>query len=327
MLSSGGLRRRVRWHGAELPLAAEALGADGVPAGAVRVPIARDVLLAGLQRIVRSVVGQVEEERLAGRVGLVQEPERVIGERIRLVEGLALEVHLLREQFLAVEEEGPVPLSVPCAVRAFEVGCEAVKGQRIVERAAFEQEVRRPVPEVFLPDHDRVVPRAPQEFGQGLRVRGVAFLRDQPRVDGGPRGLALGHVVEAGETHALGGEAVDVGRADLRSVRADVCVAQVVGEDEDDVGWPGVGEGGREQDAAEGEPRALSQALWCDVPGPPVCHPDGTMHESRAGRHKRAVSSPGCSPLTESVSSTSAPALPRPGARGCWPTSVRRSWR
>ena len=46
-----------------------------------------------------------------------------------------------------------------------------------------------------------------------------------------------GRDVEVREAHALGGHAVEVGRADARmAVAAQVAVAQIVGEDDDDVG-------------------------------------------------------------------------------------------
>ena len=71
-----------------------------------------------------------------------------------------------------------------------------------------------------------------------------------------PRGGAdVGAGVKAFEAHTLGGELVEVGRADFAlAIRADMADAEVVGEDEDDVGLVRRGgEGGLQQDQEEEE--------------------------------------------------------------------------
>ena len=59
------------------------------------------------------------------------------------------------------------------------------------------------------------------------------------RHEAGARGGAHGSVgVEIGELHALGGETIDVGGLDVgRAHAAEVAVAEIVGEDENDVGF------------------------------------------------------------------------------------------
>src|SRR5262245_16849147 len=51
-----------------------------------------------------------------------------------------------------------------------------------------------------------------------------------------PRGTAAGGIEEVGEAQAVLGEFVEIGRFDLAAVAADVRVAQIVRENDDDVG-------------------------------------------------------------------------------------------
>ena len=66
----------------------------------------------------------------------------------------------------------------------------------------------------------------------------VGVARVLPRHERGPRGGAHGTArVGLGEAHAFGGHAVDVGRGyEGLSVAAEVAVAHVVAEDEEDIG-------------------------------------------------------------------------------------------
>src|SRR5207302_1472984 len=72
---------------------------------------------------------------------------------------------------------------------------------------------------------------------------------------GGAGGLAVLAVVIVGELHPLAGEAVDVGRlVVLAAVRAGVGPAEIVGEDEDDVGLGSVGLGSeKKRDQGRGD--------------------------------------------------------------------------
>ena len=80
--------------------------AHGVPALQVGTAVARDVLLARLQRIVADVVGQVQEEGLAARRRVVEKPQRVVGQDVGLVERRVRDGHVLGRDLLAVQEEG-----------------------------------------------------------------------------------------------------------------------------------------------------------------------------------------------------------------------------
>lgn len=54
--------------------------------------------------------------------------------------------------------------------------------------------------------------------------------------EGGARGAAAGAGVEGGEAGSTGGEAVEVGGGDFAAVAGEVREAEVIGEDEEDVG-------------------------------------------------------------------------------------------
>ena len=131
---------------------------------------------------------------------------------------------------------------------------------------------RRDVP---LAGHVGLVAGGLEDLGEGdaaaVEVAGVARGMDLRidhvadaglvRVEAGEQrraaGAAAGGVVEMGEAHAFFGEGVEVGRADFAAEAADIGVAEIVGEEDDDVrgrlvcggGEPGAAEGGEEVSA------------------------------------------------------------------------------
>ena len=60
-------------------------------------------------------------------------------------------------------------------------------------------------------------------------------------------------VIERGEARASGGERVNMRRLNLRSITADVGEAEIIGEQNDDIGTPGRGLAGRGKARAERE--------------------------------------------------------------------------
>ena len=96
-----------------------------------------------------------------------------------------------------------------------------------------------------------------EEFFLGVKTGGARVVEGATHADAvgvatrhecGARGGAdgLGHV-ETGEARALSGEAIDVRRLDiLGSVAAEVAVAEVIGEDENNVWWRRGGRGGEQ---------------------------------------------------------------------------------
>ncbi len=100
--------------------------------------------------------------------------------------------------------------------------------------------------------------RAADAAGQGGQGVAVDLLGMVAGEQGAARGPAAGGVVEAGEAEPVGGEAVEVRGCDLAAVAAEVGVAEVVGEDEQDAGacrgsvGLAVGERGEPQDGKQG---------------------------------------------------------------------------
>jgi len=81
-------------------------------------------------------------------------------------------------------------------------------------------------------------------------------VRVEPGEERGPGGAASGGVVELGEADAVAGEGIEVWRVDFASVATDVGEADVVAEDDEDVGSLGGGCGqgeARDEGSKQGE--------------------------------------------------------------------------
>lgn len=93
-------------------------------------------------------------------------------------------------------------------------------------------------------------------FGAFLSFDGVAtnLLRVVAAEDGGAGGPATCGVVEIGEAEAVLGEGVEVGSFDLGAIAAEVGVAEIIGEDEEDIGFA-KGKDRREEEKKDGTHR------------------------------------------------------------------------
>jgi hypothetical protein len=199
-------------HGAVVIEQRRGLGDQGV---AEEVEVRR----AGVPRAVRCLV-LVQEEEGAGRVTTGPEPvEGTIGDDV-----------------------GRVPFDRRGVRRAVE--------QRVVVRSLPAQhliviEARRQRQQVPLADHGGLVPRCPEEFGKGQRVRMQRDLVDRDTVqvavlsgqDGRPARSAdrVGHEGVAKE-HPLARNAIEIRcPIDHRAVRADRLCGVIIGHDEHDV--------------------------------------------------------------------------------------------
>jgi len=213
------------------------------------------------------VVGALEAGIALGvqRVGALGEA-RVAGHRWPVVQRDPLVV--------APEVGGIVAVGVSLAV----VAKEAIEA--LLQRVPFRARCAQPP----LAEGARCVAFPLQQFGQGQLGVGNRPLTLQldlaVAADPGMAGVPAGHQHTAGrstdgvarvvtqETHALPGQPVEVGRADLLlAVRTQFGVAQIVGHDEHDVGSPGLrSKDGRhdrrvqheQQDGQDGEPGHFS---------------------------------------------------------------------
>jgi hypothetical protein len=73
----------------------------------------------------------------------------------------------------------------------------------------------------------------------------AGLMRIEAGEERGPRGAAAGGVVELSEAEAAGGEGVEMRRADFAAVAAQLGVAEIVGQDQNHVGFFGGAERGR----------------------------------------------------------------------------------
>ena len=204
----------------------------------IEAVIQRQILLLRLQRRVRSAERNVEEERrLAGGVP-VDEPHRVFGQQVR-------HIPLLVDRLVVV-----TPVALPFA-HLREVVDRRVVAHELGEAAAQRVVLALEVAEVPLAEDAAVLVA---RRGQDLRQRDLRGVHpvvaprrdDRPhqtetdriaaRHQAGSRRRTDRRTVEALEPHALGGDPVDVRRRDVAAVEADVMAAEVVGNDEDDVG-------------------------------------------------------------------------------------------
>ena len=262
----------------------------------------------------RDVVRHVEEERLAARLGVVEEAEGVVGQDVGLVERRVGDRHVLDRDLLAVEEERVLPRPV----RGDEELVDDRIGERVVEVVPGVDVVGHPAAEVFLAGHGGVVAGVAQQPPQRARVAGVALGEEEPGVQGRPRRLALRHVVELREAQAALGEPVEVRGAYLRPVGADVGVADVVGHDEDHVrafrrlAGRGIGDAERCRRREQGEQDVGRSAAHGRLPEAlsPRCR---VADSGSAPAPIVTLTPPPCSPPRPTVRSLSRGADSRPG--------------
>jgi hypothetical protein len=188
-------------------------------------------------------------------LGIVEEALRLIG----IAGGEGGKVGGLLDDFGVAHEDARVHV---VAVRDAEVTVEAAAGGQVGRRAS----------EVPLADAHGAVAGALEHVGEGrlVETEAIRVLREEDARDADARGVAAGQErgarrrtdgvrgAEIGEAHALGGHAVEVGGADARAVAAEIAVAEIVAEDEDDVGGPR--RGGAERARGDGSRRGAEKA-------------------------------------------------------------------
>ena len=211
------------------------------------VAVAVEVLRGRLQRHVGRVVRQVEEEGFL--VVPVDEVEGLAGQDLGQVLGLF--------DHLPAAEDGPPPrlgdrLRIP-VLHSFggwlDEDRTSLHAEELVE-AAVERVFPALPAELPLADRPGGVAGGPHHLGQRRLVEVEAIVLDR-RVElvavslrvaaghqpGAGRAADRGGHVAGLEAHARGAQGVDVrGLDDLAAVQAEIAVAEIVGEDEDDVG-------------------------------------------------------------------------------------------
>jgi hypothetical protein len=255
--NAGAVRRQfprlpVQPH---LRLSRDARRANGIPAGIVSSGVTLDVARLRMQRRMRRVVRQVEQERLVGRRGHVRlEPrDRRVGPIVGAV--IVAGVRVVVEHRIVGDELRRREVMRFTADEAVEAIEAARKRPRRAIARGHELVVGRVVP--FAHRVRRVAAGAQQFRERGRVACDLAGLvariarqverepaaADRVRVLAGQkrraRRRAHGHRRVVGEAHATGRERIDARGADLGAVAAEVGEAEVVEQDHDDVRGPG----------------------------------------------------------------------------------------
>ena len=224
---------------------------QGVPALVVLADVAVAPLLRQVVRLVRRLVGDVREERLAVAAVGVDVGDQLVGVGLRRVEVLRQAPQVA--PVLGVERLGVGGREVPVVP----VAAHPVEQREVALEAARGRDLGRLLAQVPLADHVGVVAGVLEELRQRgdavvevalvavqahlVRRRKLAHVAEavEVRVDAGeqhrPGGGAARVGVEVREAHALPGQRVEVRRLDLAAEHAHVGEAHVVAEDDDDV--------------------------------------------------------------------------------------------
>ena len=168
------------------------------------------------------VEGEIHEERLVRilPMGLFNEPDGIVGIRVGRIEPIAVRL------------EGLVIEAV--AVIAFEIVGAAVEVAEITVEAA----VHRVAVHVPFADGEGGVSCRAERLPHGDAAFDAEFavVPVLPAHERRAGRFALGGIEEAGESQTLGREAVEVGRGNFSAVAADVGIAEVIGQNKEDVG-------------------------------------------------------------------------------------------
>ena len=218
------------------------LTAQCVPTACVFPAIPGDVSGAGVQRPMGRGVGHVEKERPVAVGHVVDEADRVVTDRIGVIEILRL-----RLDRRVVAGQGDRVVEAARTVDRSVEAIEAALAGPVVLRCG------RGWRHVPLARHECVVARRAKDLGDGYasavqfpavplpaavfhHVAHARLMRIEPGEQSGSRRAASCCVVELREPQSAAGEPVEIRRGDLRTVAADVRETHVVGHDNDDVG-------------------------------------------------------------------------------------------
>ena len=258
---------------AEFLLALQRARAEDIPALLEAAAVFGEVFRHGLHGEVRGVVGEIEKERgvgFAGRV-IAEVGDGLGGERVGGVVALtvrrnlfvaAMEIVRAKKIRGAFEEtvetveaalEGPSGrVAIADVPLAGHVGAVAGRAEHLGQRGH-----RRAHPAAVGDGHFHAFGELRGTRAGALEghVTEAGLMRMESGDERGATGAAAGVVVELGEAHAVGRQAVEDGSFDGPTVAAEVGPAHVVDQDDDHVGPAFGGEGGDgEKKEEDGEP-------------------------------------------------------------------------
>ena len=288
--------------------------AELVPAVSELAAEARDLGGGGLEREVRRVVREIEEERFFRGAGFVDEAQAVVGPEVGGIPFLRHPTLPARADVCAVQEEfgfvasGKIEATGGRVERAVEAAAPRRRAEGLADMPLARHRGEVAGRAEHFGDRDAAVVELPGVAGQH-RTRGIAagcrhvahagLMRIEARQERGPRGTAPAGVVELREAHAVFCERIEVRRGDLAAVAAEVGPAHVVDQNDDDVGLGrrrgggggnGQGRHGKERDGREKAEATAAHGgiIFCFCPPAGRC-PPGRRAASQRDRRAGAV--------------------------------------
>ena len=225
--------------------------AQGIPTVAIGAFVFGDILGPGVQGPMRRGIGEVQEERRAVVMRLINHANGFVADGIGVIKvsgiiGYELAVF---DQRVGMEEAAGAGQG---AEEAIEAALSRYGMFGSAGTPAFRLARRQESADVPLARHHGAVASALQHFGDGHgviaqvaligasaiiahHVADAGLVRMQAGQQGGARWAAAGEAVHLRKARAVRGEAVEIGRVDLGAVAADIGIAEIIGENEYDV--------------------------------------------------------------------------------------------
>ena len=237
---------------------------DRIPAFQIDLHVMIDAFAGSLQREMRGVVCHVQEERFVQFARPGCEIDGIVGDGVRGVKftpGIFPPGRRFGQTDVAIR----IPVGHGAAEESVEIVEAAVYGGVCLSHVPFAC-------------HGGMITGCPERFGDGevvvLAIAPVALgpcfpvvahhfadtypVGVEPRQQAGPRGAAASRIVELREAQAFGRQPVQCGGFDFASEASRIGKAEVVGQDDDDVGLclgglgryrSGGGQRGREEES------------------------------------------------------------------------------
>lgn len=278
----------VRWQEPEIEESLVAGLADRVPALSIAGKVFLDESLGSVEGPVGSSVGEVEEEGLVVWSG-TEHGQGVVG---KVVGHIIVRVGHRLDFSVIFSEDAVGVRGLPLA------DVEVVHGPRNETVGVIESTIDRPVRALFsdvpFPGKEGAVADGFEDFGQGdtaiieialIRARGaIAGIHHAAHsslvgIEAGEEGCAgrttAGSIVELTKADSLGGERVENGGFDLPSVAAEVRPAEVIGQDDEHIGFP-------QRNGSSGNQRKQEdEKAFHAVQGSGPCHDENSKSEAR----------------------------------------------
>ncbi len=233
-----------------------------VPADLVFAAILGDDVLRGLQREMRRTMGEVLEEGLSARFGIIEEFQRPVREHEGGIPLAFTDLRRVRRDLAPIKVN---PLAGVFASLLREIQLAKLRRRRALE-TAFPRRRAVLLPEMPFPDDGRVIARRAEHLRhrhaavielcvrafrlrqlQTIEIAHPGLMRIQTGHQRGPRGAAPRRVVKLREAHTARCQRIEIRCRDLAAVAAEIAESHVIDEDNEDVGPFSLGKSERRQ--------------------------------------------------------------------------------